>query len=185
MCYNFEPRSRDWYDCDEDGSSGAETPLTWSDILLFPVRLVLVILIIFLISVLPLLLMIGYGLWTIYDGVRAKIRNPKPSDLALVVALILLAAMGAIGLFYKPSSLPPAAVPPPVTAGAVPAGTPVQTATAAARHLSSTGTPAPAVRPAVSPAAPPAPATCGTRLPHRGGRLFATAGQGAAHFLLQ
>ena len=186
MCYNFEPRSRDWYDCDEDGSSGAETPLTWSDILLFPVRLVLVILIIFLISVLPLLLMIGYGLWTIYDGVRAKIRNPKPSDLALVVALILLAAMGAIGLFYKPSSLPPAAViPPPVTAGAVPAGAPVQTATAAARHLSydrhtGAGRTARCVAGCTARAA-----TCGTRLPHRGGRLFATAGQGAAHFLLQ
>jgi hypothetical protein len=156
MCYNFEPRSRDWYDTDEDESSAAETPLTWSGILLFPVRLALVILIMFLFSVLPFLLMIGYGLWTIYTGVRVKIRNPKPADLTLVVALILLAAMAAVGLFYKPSGPPPAAVPPPVTAGAVPAGAPVQTATAAARHLWSTSTPAPAVTPAVLHALPPA-----------------------------
>ena len=150
MYCNLEPRSRDWYDCDEDGSSAAETPLTWSGILLFPVHLVLVILIMSLISILPLPLMIGYGLWTIYKGVRARTRKPKPSDLVLVMALILLAALAAVGLFDKPSGTVPAPVPPSVTTGTVLAGTPVQTATAATRQLSSTSTPTPAVLPALT-----------------------------------
>lgn len=145
----YEPRSKYWYDEDETDSGEAATPLTWSGILLFPVHLVLVILIMFLISVFPLLLMIGYGLWTIYKGVRARIRKPKSSDLVLVVALILLAALAAVGLFYKPSGPAPAPVPPSVTTGAAPVGAPVQMATAAARHLSPAGTPAPAVTPAL------------------------------------
>ena len=107
MCYNLEPRSRDWYDSDDDDGSGADTATGCSDTLLFPLYLLGGILLMYLVPVLLVLCLIGYGIHTIYTRAKTFVKTAKRTHLALIMAAILVVeALVCVFLYLQIRSLP-------------------------------------------------------------------------------
>ena len=120
MCFMYEPRSKDWYD-DEDEAGSADTATGCSETILAPLYLLGGILLLYLAPVLILLGLIAYGVVTIYTVARKKIMNMKRSHLALVMVGILIAeAAVCVFLYLRIVQLPSPQSPAPVSAPARP-----------------------------------------------------------------
>ena len=118
MCFMYEPRSKDWYD-DEDEAGSADTATGCSETILAPLYLLGGILLLYLAPVLILLGLIAYGVVTIYTVARKKIMNMKRSHLALVMVGILIAeAAVCVFLYLRIVQLPSPQSPAPVSAPA-------------------------------------------------------------------
>jgi len=101
--YLWDPRSDNYYD--ESGGSAPEQPWTWSDVLLFPIHLLAALLFIFVLSILPPLVLIGYFLKDIYTTTQNTFRSGKLAYPFLFKVGMFLAAILAL-MYFK---LPPGA----------------------------------------------------------------------------
>ena len=122
MCFMYEPRSKDWYD-EEDEAGSADTATGCSETIPAPLYLLGGILLLYLAPVLIQLGLIAYGIVTIYTVVRKRIMSMKRSHLALVMAGILIAeAALCVFLYLRIAQLPSPKPPAPVSAPARPTG---------------------------------------------------------------
>ena len=131
--YMMEPRSKDYYD--ESDSDVVEPSFKWSDILLFPVKLVIVFVFGVIFSMLPILGGIGMLLTAIYSSIKTKVKSAKSPRLFFVCMGILLAVVLAVGCFHRHhSTLTPSTHPPRPTGTATYSSVPAPTSTTTSPH---------------------------------------------------
>jgi hypothetical protein len=127
--------SRSDNDYGQSDSDADEPSFRWSDILLFPVKLVFAFVFAIVFSMIPILGGVWLLLTAIHSSIKAKIKSTKSPRLFFVCMGILFAVVLAVGCFHQHhSTLTPSTHPPRPTGTATYSSVPAPTSTTTSPH---------------------------------------------------